>query len=137
MNNISIAGRAGSDPEVRYFENGNIVAKVSVAVRRDRELTDWFRVEVWGKQAEVLGNFVKKGQMVGISGRMVEDKYTGKDGNERSSWILKANGVHLIASREDASAAPQAAPQAAPAAAASASPTRASSAGWDQAPLAY
>lgn len=102
MNTISIAGRAGKDPEVRYFESGTSVAKISVAVRRDKDETDWFNVEVWGKQAEILGNFVRKGQMVGFSGRMIEEKWTDRNsGEERRGWKLKANSVHLLSSKEE------------------------------------
>jgi len=76
MNNITLVGRAGRDPEVRYFESGTMVANLSLAVnayKRD-EAPDWFNLTIWGKQAQVAADYVKKGSQIAVSGRMTSEK---------------------------------------------------------------
>ena len=114
VNKAIIIGNLGSDPELKYTPSGQAVANFSVATtetyndaqgqRQDR--TEWHRIVVWGKQAEILGNFVRKGQMVGFSGRMIEERWTDRtSGEERRGWKLKANSVHLLSSKEEGSTA--------------------------------
>ena len=66
-------GRAGRDPEVRYFESGSMVANLTIAVnRRSRDdEPDWFNLEIWGKQAQVAADYVKKGSLLGIIGSFI------------------------------------------------------------------
>ena len=63
INTINLVGRAGREPDVRYFESGSIVANFTIAVnRRSRdEEPDWFNLEIWGKQAQIAADYVKKG----------------------------------------------------------------------------
>ena len=63
VNSVTLVGRAGRDPEVRYFESGSMVANLTMAVnRRSRDdEPDWFNLEIWGKQAQVAADYVKKG----------------------------------------------------------------------------
>lgn len=114
MNNISVVGRMGGDPEVRYLESGNSVATFSVAVRRRQkgeDLTDWFNCEVWNKSAEIVQNYVKKGDLIAVQGRHVNDRWE-KDGQKRDKWILKVDTVHLIQPKNSAPQAPVGMPQA-------------------------
>ena len=62
INSVTLVGRAGRDPEVRYFESGTVVANLTMAVtRRNRDdEPDWFNLEIWGKQAQVAADYVKK-----------------------------------------------------------------------------
>jgi single-strand DNA-binding protein len=62
VNSVTLVGRAGRDPEVRYFESGSMVANLTIAVnRRSRDdEPDWFNLEIWGKQAQVAADYVKK-----------------------------------------------------------------------------
>jgi single-strand DNA-binding protein len=65
MNTATVIGRAGQDAEIRYFESGKVKASFSLAVKRwdsktKENVTDWFNIEVWDKQAEFAGDFVKK-----------------------------------------------------------------------------
>jgi single-stranded DNA-binding protein len=69
VNSVNVAGRAGRDPEVRYFESGTNKTSCSLAVRRTSDQTDWFDLEAWGKVGEVMGNYVRKGGLIGISGQ--------------------------------------------------------------------
>ena len=68
INTINLVGRAGREPDVRYFESGSIVANFTLAVnRRSRdEEPDWFNLEIWGKQAQIAADYVKKGSLVGL-----------------------------------------------------------------------
>ena len=68
INTINLVGRAGREPDVRYFESGSIVANFTIAVnRRSRdEEPDWFNLEIWGKQAQIAADYVKKGSLIGI-----------------------------------------------------------------------
>jgi single stranded DNA-binding protein (ssb) len=70
INTINLVGRAGREPDVRYFESGSIVANFTIAVnRRSRdEEPDWFNLEIWGKQAQIAADYVKKGSLIGITG---------------------------------------------------------------------
>ena len=69
INTINLVGRAGREPDVRYFESGSIVANFTIAVnRRSRdEEPDWFNLEIWGKQAQIAADYVKKGSLIGIT----------------------------------------------------------------------
>ena len=65
VNSAVIVGRVGQDPEMRYFDNGKVKTTFSLAVNRwdsrtKEEITDWFNIEVWDKQAEIAGEWVKK-----------------------------------------------------------------------------
>jgi len=72
INTINLVGRAGREPDVRYFESGSIVANFTLAVnRRSRdEEPDWFNLEIWGKQAQIAADYVKKGSLIGITGSL-------------------------------------------------------------------
>ena len=63
VNSITLVGRAGRDPEVRYFESGSMVANLTLAVNRrsSGDEPDWFNLEIWGKQAQVAADYVRKG----------------------------------------------------------------------------
>ena len=118
VNSITLVGRAGRDPEVRYFESGSVVANLTLAVnRRSRdEEPDWFNLEIWGKQAQVAADFVKKGSLIGITGSMQVQKWTDRaTGEERSKPVVRVDRLQLLGSKRDSSgdAAPQADPPAA------------------------
>ncbi len=139
MNNITLVGRAGRDPEVRYFESGTVVANLSLAVnayKRD-EAPDWFNLTIWGKQAQVAADYVKKGSQIAVSGRMTSEKWTDRStGEERSKPVVVVERITLLGSKNDsldggggaqaapapAAAAPAAAPAPAPAPARAAAP---------------
>jgi len=67
VNSITLVGRAGRDPEVRYFESGSMVANLTMAVNRrsNNDEPDWFNLEIWGKQAQVAADYVRKGSLPG------------------------------------------------------------------------
>ena len=107
---IALVGRAGRDPEVRYFESGSVVADFTLAVkrpRREEENPDWFNLKVWGKQAQVAADYVRKGSLLGITGSLAEERWTDRtSGEERSKLVVRVGRLDLLGSRRDSEGAP-------------------------------
>ena len=103
VNSVVLVGRAGRDPEMRYFESGRVKTSFSVAVNRPtkEKETDWFDVELWGRPAEIAGEYVRKGSLVGIEGRLDFSRWTGDDGNKNVRPIIAASNLRLLGSRKD------------------------------------
>ena len=104
INSVTLVGRAGRDPEVRYFESGSVVANLTMAVnRRSRdEQPDWFNLEIWGKQAQVAADFVKKGSLLGITGSFKLDQWKDKTtGEDKSKPVIRVDRLDLLGSRRD------------------------------------
>ena len=105
VNSITLVGRAGRDPEVRYFESGSVVANLTLAVnRRSRDdEPDWFNLEIWGKQAQVAADYVRKGALVGIIGSFKLDRWTDRaSGEERTKPVIRVDRLELLGSKRDA-----------------------------------
>ena len=105
LNSVTLVGRAGRDPEVRYFESGSVVANLTLAVnRRNRsDEPDWFNLEIWGKQAQVAADYVKKGSLIGITGSYKLDQWTDRNtGEARSTPVVLVDRLELLGSRRDA-----------------------------------
>ena len=104
MNSITLVGRAGRDPEVRYLESGSCVANLSLAVNgrtRDDDAL-WFNLEIWGKQAQVAADYVRKGSLIGVSGSLKEEKWTDRTtGEERKKWVVNVQQLQLLGPRPD------------------------------------
>ena len=104
-----ILGNLGRDPEMRYLQNGDAVANFSVAVTEKlkgkdgeaKESTTWYRINAFGKLAEICGQYLKKGASVLIDGRMQMRKYQDKDGIERESWELKADSMQMLSGKNE------------------------------------
>lgn len=106
MNSAVIVGRAGQDPEVKYFESGKVKTTFSLAVNRwdpktKSEVADWFSIDVWDKQAEFAGEYVKKGRLVAVDGRIAVNKWADASGEERQRFNIIANNVRLLGSKKD------------------------------------
>lgn len=100
MNNITIVGRVGKDPELN---SSKTVARFSVAVDRrvkGEKVTDWFTVKTFGKSAEFVEEYVAKGRQLAVSGSMVNDAYE-KDGQKRDFWCIEASRVELVGSKDE------------------------------------
>ena len=105
INSVNLVGRAGRDPEVRYFESGTVVANLTMAVnRRNREdEPDWFNLEIWGKQAQVAADYVKKGSLIGISGSFKLDSWKDRNtGEDRNKPVVRVDRLELLGSKRDA-----------------------------------
>jgi single-strand DNA-binding protein len=103
MNNITLIGRAGRDPEVRYFESGTVVANLTLAVNRMKrdEDPDWFNLEIWGKQAQVAADYVRKGSLIGVIGSIRIEKYTDRSGQEKTKPVVTVARLELLGSKRD------------------------------------
>lgn len=105
INIIHLVGRAGRDPEVRYFDSGSVLCKFSLAVNRptkNDDQPDWFELEVWGKTAEVAGNYVRKGSLIGIQGSLNVETWSDRNtGANRSKPVIKVDRLDLLGSKKD------------------------------------
>lgn len=106
MNSVVLVGRAGQDPEMKYFESGKVKTTFSIAVSRwdtksKSEVTDWFNIELWDKSAEIAGEYVKKGRMVAIDGRLASSKWSGTDGIQKERFLIRANNLRLLGRSEN------------------------------------
>jgi len=104
LNTINLVGRAGRDPDVRYFESGTIVANLTIAVnRRSRdEEPDWFNLEIWGKQAQIAADYVKKGALLGITGSFKLDQWKDKKtGETKTKPVIRVDRLELLGSKKD------------------------------------
>ena len=99
-----LIGNVGSDPEMRYTPNGKAVTSFRMATNyrysapdgERREETEWFRVSVWGKQAESCNQFLSKGRRVYVEGRLHSRNWEGQDGQMRTSLEVSANRVIFL-----------------------------------------
>ncbi|HZS06746.1 MAG TPA: single-stranded DNA-binding protein [Blastocatellia bacterium] len=112
FNKITIVGYLGRDPELRYTPQGTAVCNFSVATtekRKDKagemqDQTTWFRISVWGRQAEVANQYLSKGKQVYIEGRLRQEEYTDREGKVRTTLEVFANDLQFLGSRGDESA---------------------------------
>ena len=109
VNKVILLGNLGRDPEVRYLPSGEAVANVSIATtskykNKSGELveeTEWHRVSFFGKLADVVAQYTKKGKPIYIEGRIKTRKYTDKDGIEKYSTDIIASEMQLLGGREN------------------------------------
>ena len=101
FNKIVVCGYLGRDVETRYMPDGTAVASFSVATtekRKNEEHTIWFKIAVFGRSAEACGNYLSKGSQVFVSGRLRQESYTDRDGNQRTSLAIAADDVQFLGS---------------------------------------
>lgn len=104
INQVTVVGRVGQDPELRYFESGNTLAAFSVAVNRPtkNKETDWFDIKLWGKQAEIAGEYLRKGSLVGIIGQVDFDSWNDKNSGElQVKPVIIGTDLRMLGSKSD------------------------------------
>ena len=106
MNNVVLVGRAGQDPDMKYFDSGKVKTSFSIAVSRwdskvKENVTDWFNVELWDKAAEVAGEYVKKGKLVAIDGKLTANKWQDASGATKERFIIRGNNMRLLGGKND------------------------------------
>ena len=104
LNKVMLIGRLGRDPELRYTQSGSPVANFSMATdesytdrdgnRVDR--TEWHRVVVWSRQAEAVSNYLRKGSLVYVEGRIQTNKWEDRDGQTRYTIEIRADRVQFL-----------------------------------------
>jgi len=108
VNKVILIGNLGNDPEVRYTPNGTAIANISVATSeswRDKQTgetqdrTEWHRVVFFGKLAEIVGEYLKKGSKVYVEGSLRTRKWQDKNGVERYTTEIIANEMNMLDSR--------------------------------------
>ncbi|HCF04622.1 MAG TPA: single-stranded DNA-binding protein [Desulfomicrobiaceae bacterium] len=107
LNKVILIGRLGRDPELRYTPSGQAVANFSLATDESYttkdgqrvERTEWHRIVVWGKQAEFCGNYLSKGRLVYVEGRLETRKWQDNQGQDRTTTEIRADRVLGLDSR--------------------------------------
>jgi len=100
LNVASLIGRVGKDPDLRYLPSGDPVASFSLATSEKwrsksgemQEKTQWHRIEVFGKLAQTVKDYVTKGKQIYVEGQITYDEWTDKDGNQRNTTKIKVAG---------------------------------------------
>ena len=115
VNRAMVIGRMGQDPDIRYMPSGMAVVTLSLATNdgyKDRqtgqfvESTEWHRVTVFGKQAETVGQFVKKGDLLYIEGRIRTNKWQDQTGQDRYTTEIVANQMQMLTGQSDSNKPP-------------------------------
>ncbi|MBT6842599.1 MAG: single-stranded DNA-binding protein [Candidatus Melainabacteria bacterium] len=104
INHVTLVGRVGKDPELRYFESGSSMASFSLAINRPtkNKETDWFDIKLWGKQAEIAGEYVRKGSLIAIVGQADWDYWNDKTtGDLVTKPVISGNELRLLGSKAD------------------------------------
>ena len=107
FNRITIVGRLGRDPEMRYLPSGDPVTSFSVATDerwrtqdgQQQERTTWFRVSAFGRLAETCSQFLHKGSYVYVEGSLSQQEFTGRDGTQRTSLEVRARDMRMLDKR--------------------------------------
>ena len=109
VNKVILVGRLGRDPEVRYTGAGQAVANFSLATDesyRDRngerqKRTEWHKIVLWGKQAEIAQQYLKKGSLIFVEGRIQSREWQDKEGQKRTSFEIVANNFRMLGGRAE------------------------------------
>jgi single-strand DNA-binding protein len=112
VNKVILIGNLGKDPEVRYMPSGSAICNITLATSRQwkdktsgerQEETEWHRVALFDRLAEIAGEYLKKGRPVYIEGRLRTRKWTDKEGQERYTTEIVADQMQLLGGREGGS----------------------------------
>ena len=109
VNKVIIVGNLGRDPEIRYMPSGDAIANIAVATSykskdkntgEQKEVTEWHRISFFGRLAEIVGQYLKKGSSVYVEGRLQTRKYTDKDGVEKYATDIVAETMQMLGGRQ-------------------------------------
>ena len=111
VNKVILVGNLGRDPEMRYMPSGDPVASFSIATTdtwkdkngQKQEKTEWHNISMFGKLAEIAGEYLKKGSSVYVEGRLETRKYTAKDGTEKQATQVVADRMQMLGGRSSGS----------------------------------
>jgi single-strand DNA-binding protein len=113
VNKVILVGRLGRDPETRYTGGGQAVANFSMATDESykdkngerQKRTEWHRIVVWGRQAEIAQQYLKKGSLIFLEGRIQSREWQDKEGQKRTSFEIVANNFRMLGGRAEGAAA--------------------------------
>ncbi|MCI0569064.1 MAG: single-stranded DNA-binding protein [Acidobacteria bacterium] len=108
VNKVILIGNLGRDPEVKYTQSGTAVANLSVATNevwtdkagQKQERTEWHRVVVWGKQAQVISEHLAKGKQIYVEGSLQTRSWDDREGNKRYTTEIRAVRVLMLGRAE-------------------------------------
>lgn len=112
VNKAILVGNLGRDPEIKYMQNGEAVCNISIATTskwkdkntgENKEETEWHRVVLYRRQAEIAGEYLKKGRPVYVEGRLRTRKWTGQDGKDNYTTEIVADVLQLLGGLDDQS----------------------------------
>lgn len=114
VNKVILVGNVGRDPETRYMPSGDAMVNLSLATTdqwKDKngerqERTEWHRIVIFGKTAEIAGQYLRKGSQIYIEGRLQTRKWTDKEGQERYTTEIVADRMQMLGSRGSGSDVP-------------------------------
>lgn len=116
VNKVIIVGNLGADPELRYSQSGTAMCSLSLATSEEwkdktsgekQSRTEWHRVKIFGKLAEIAGEYLRKGSSVYIEGKLRTDKYTDKAGVEKYSTDIIADEMQMLGGKQQGESAPR------------------------------
>lgn len=122
LNKVQLIGRVGKDPELKYMQNGDAVCNFSIATTESwkdknsgekRETTEWHRIQIFRKLGEIAGQYLKKGSLVYIEGKIKTREYTDKEGVKRYVTEITADEMKMLGKKDD-SVTPSAPPASRP-----------------------
>lgn len=111
VNKVILVGNLGADPEVKYLEGDNVVANLSLATTeayKDRsgnrvEQTEWHDLELWGQQAKIAEQYLKKGSQIYVEGKIKSDKWTDDQGQNRKKMKIRVLSFTMLGGKPEAS----------------------------------
>lgn len=106
VNKVILIGNLGADPEIRYLEGGSSVARFNIATSESYtnkmgervEQTEWHRIELWDRLAQIAEKYLRKGNSVYIEGKIRSENWTDKEGQQRTGITIRANNMTLLGS---------------------------------------
>ena len=119
VNKAIIVGHLGQDPELRYTSSGEAAANISVATSEQwkdkhsgeqKEQTEWHRISFFGKPAEIVCQYLRKGSQIYVEGKIRSKKYTDKNGIERTAFEIIAESFKMLGSKTESGSTKKAAP---------------------------
>ena len=114
VNKVILVGNLGADPEMRYLPSGEAVANIRIATTdtwkdkdgNKQESTEWHRISFFGRQAEVCGQYLKKGSQIYVEGSIRTRKWQDKDGQDRYSTDIRGDRMQMLGGRQGMGDAP-------------------------------
>ena len=108
VNKVILIGNLGKEPEIRYMPSGEAIANITLATTEKwkgkdgekKESTEWHRISFFGKLAEIVGEYVKKGSLIYIEGRLQTRKWHDKEGNDKYTTEIVADRMQMIGAKD-------------------------------------
>lgn len=119
VNKVILIGNVGQDPEMRYLSSGDMATNISLATseqwkdkvtNEQKEQTEWHRVSFFGKSAEIICQYVRKGSQLYVEGKVRSKKYTDKNGIERTAFEIIAESFKMLGSKSESGSTKKATP---------------------------